>query len=265
MKKAFKYLLPIVFLSLFSLYFPMFGFIILFLVLCGFVDVARNKPLTAFLLKHYFFKNGIVVFLLSPINLFIDLCSKKNLYVWELKDYPENQQEEIAKVLAIFDEKKYEIRKYIADRMEQSGRSMCFFKWYGENDCDLIPEFNQPFQYIKTIGVSVFKPKNSTSWHFGPMRINLRVLYNLFPGSDAFIETQGKKYHWVDNPFFSFDDTLLHRSVNDSKNERYCAFIDVQRPSHFDAILSFLNKFVCKIFKFRKAIFYKNWTLLKSN
>jgi beta-hydroxylase len=29
-----------------------------------------------------------------------------------------------------------------------------------------------------------------------------------------------------------FDDTLLHRSVNDTDETRYCAFIDILRPSY---------------------------------
>ena len=39
------------------------------------------------------------------------------------------------------------------------------------------------------------------------------------------------------NPLFIFDDTLIHQSFNEEDDLRYCAFIDIIRPSYFDNIM----------------------------
>ena len=39
-----------------------------------------------------------------------------------------------------------------------------------------INDFTKDFKYIKTIGVSLFREKTSTSRHFGPLRLTYRLL-----------------------------------------------------------------------------------------
>ena len=263
-RKFLKYIaITIIAVIVFTLL-PQLGIALAILFLFGLCDVLRNRPISKELLKKYFFGNGILTWVLSPINLMIDFFCFKNKNIYNLNDYPTNHRKEIIQVLSSFDKYRDKIAEQLNKSIKQHNRGMLFFKWYSRNYNTLIPEFNKEFRYIKTIGVSVFNSQQSTSWHFGPLRVNLRILYNLFPGSEknAFITTQGKTHFWCDKAFFSFDDTMFHRSVNNSNKPRYCAFIDIERPSSFSRLLKFINITVCKIFHSVRGIFYKNWELV---
>ena len=222
--------------------YPMAALILLIWFLLGLIDVVRNRPIDGVLLKRYFLGNGLLTFFLAPFNLLCDLICYKNHKVYNLDDYPEAWKEEIKQVMQIFDQNKTKIIADLDSRMLDKKRGMIFYKWYNRNYNNSITEFNQQFRYIKTIGVSVFSPNQSTSWHFGPLRLSLRILYNLLPidSNKAYIKTMGKKYYWKDQPFFSFDDTLFHRSVNETEHLRYCAFIDIIRPSPVPSIVNSL-------------------------
>ena len=54
--------------------------------------------------------------------------------------------------------------------------------------------------------MSVFSGKEWTAWHYGPLRLTLRVLYNLTPvrHDGIFIECQNRKHFWHDNPLYRF-------------------------------------------------------------
>ena len=201
-------------------------------VACGLLDIARHRRVTRDLAKQYFFRNGLPTWLLSPFNLFLDLISSRNKYVY---------------------------------RLAGKKRGMLFYKWYDKNINEDVPAFNEDYTYIKTIGVSVFNQKESTSLHFGPLRLTLRVLYNLTPfkSDNVFIEVDGKKHFWHDDPLFIFDDTLQHRSINEEDRERYCVFVDVLRPSRFTGLQNLIMKGIQLIFIKFNGIFYKNWTFLK--
>ncbi len=243
---------------------PIISIILLIWFLLGLIDVLRNRPIDGLLLKRYFLGNGLLTFILSPLNLLCDLICYRNHKVYNLDDYPEAWKEEITKVIQIFDENKTKIIADLDSRMADKKRGMVFYKWYNQNYNMSILEFNQHFRYIKTIGVSVFSPKQSTSWHFGPLRLSLRILYNLLPvdSKEAYIKTMGKTYYWKDSPFFSFDDTLFHRSVNDTKHLRYCAFIDIIRPSPVPSIINILAISLGFIIQKIRGVFYKHWDLL---
>ena len=79
----------------------------------------------------------------------------------------------------------------------------------------------------------MFKTHERTSWHFGPLRLTLRVLYNLEPvnSPDVFIEVDDRVHRWMDDPLFIFDDTAFHCSINGVDQARYCLFMDIVRPS----------------------------------
>ena len=116
---------------------------------------------------------------------------------------------------------------------------MYVYQWYGKHKIDNVAEFNKDFKYIKTIAVSVFRGKELTSWHFGPLRLSLRILYNLIPvKAEIFVECGNVKNYWHDNPLFIFDDTLLHRSVNEYDGRRYCVFMDIIRPSPVPGLIA---------------------------
>ena len=111
----------------------------------------------------------------------------------------------------------------------------------------------------------MFSGRESTSFHYGPLRLTLRVLYNLSPvrTDQIFIECGNAKHFWHDEPLYIFDDTLIHRSVNKHDARRYCVFMDIVRPTPYPALLSFLVSVVSLLVEKINAIFYSHWKILR--
>jgi beta-hydroxylase len=240
--------------------------IMLFYIICGIIDFHRSKNFDIANWKRYFLGNGLLTWILSPFNLLIDLFCHKNLGVYQLEDLPFECQSEIKQLMDIADHKP-EIISELSKMMEEKRRGMLFFKWYGKNinTSVPIPEFHQEFKYINTIGVSVFNKQQETSVHYGPLRITLRVLYNLVPvrNDEIYIKAADKMHVWHDNPLFIFDDTLVHQSVNRSDNLRYVMFVDILRPSnHLGGLKGLLTAVRTVMLSFNR-VFYKNWDMLK--
>jgi aspartyl/asparaginyl beta-hydroxylase (cupin superfamily) len=238
-----------------------------FFLACGTLDVLRNRRRTFSTIDRYFAGNGIFTLLLSPFNLCMDLLSLPywNKGIYKIDDLPKPYQDEINAVIEAA--LKQDLVGKLEAKMQGQKRGMIFFKWYGKNiDNTLeIPEFHAPFNYIRTIGVSVFNKKQSTGKHYGPLRVTLRVLYNIndMPDKSAFIKVGNHINYWQDNKLFIFDDTLQHQSCNNSDGVRYCMFLDILRPTPWPritrAILSCI-RFVIAPFN---SIFYGHWTFLK--
>jgi len=236
----------------------------LFWLVCGVIDVARNKGKNQLLISRYFMGNGILTWLLSPFNLFVDLLSHRNPGIYTLDDFPAEWREEIETVLNTFRTRRDEITGEIDAKFHDGRRGMYVYRWYGKKNIDTVPEFNREFKYVKTIAVSVFSGKESTTWHYGPLRLTLRVLLNLKPADSdrVFIECNGQRHLWRDNPLYIFDDTLFHRSVNEVDARRYNVFMDVIRPSPVPGFLSALLSGVSMIADQMKSMFYKNWRMI---
>ena len=236
----------------------------LLLLACGLADLSRHRRWDLPLLARYFGGNGILTWVLSPVNLALDLISRKRPYRLRPEDFDAEAKAEIEEVLGLFDTKKDAIVADLRQRMAGKARGMLFYKWYGGNLDDSVPEFNKEYRHIKTIGVSVFNSKESTSVHFGPIRLTVRVLYNLTPRQTdkIFIEVNGEKHYWHDDPLFIFDDTIEHRSVNDEDGERCVVFVDVLRPSPLVDLQQGLVKAMHAVLSGVNRIFYKNWEML---
>ena len=139
--------------------------IFLLYAMCGIYDVSRNDERTAELIGRYFLGNGVVAWLLSPLNVLLDLLSLPylNRGVYRLSDLPEAHQREVSRLIDAAGSRN------LVPQLEQAAaggkRSMFFFKWYGTNleTVANVPEFHDEFRYITTIGVSVFNRKQSTS------------------------------------------------------------------------------------------------------
>ena len=234
-----------------------------FWFLCGLVDVSRHKTMDLKLIKEYFIGKGFLTFLLSPLNLLSDLLSYRNLHTYKIEDLPQGHQNEINDVISLFDKNSKEIAKRFKENPNDN-RTMLFYKWYGYELDDSIKEFNNEYEYIKTIGVSLFREKTSTSRHFGPLRMTYRILYNFnkVKKDGSFIEADGRIHKWKSDPLFIFDDTLIHQSFNEEDDLRFCAFIDIIRPSHFDNIIKLILKAVGFLLKNTRSIFYKNWKMI---
>ena len=264
-KKSIKYIfVGGAFLALF--YFLPIPMVIL--LLCGIWDVSRNRGLDAGVLRQYFLRNGIGTWLASPINILMDILSLPyiNKGVYDLEDLPADYQKEIRGLLTKADEVR--LVDLIDKKTEGLPRAMYFFKWYGKNiEAAIdIPEFHQEYKFIRTIGVSVFRERESTSRHFGPFRPSLRVLYCLNDnvGEQAFIKVGPVEHHWKDKKLFIFDDTLLHQSFNETDDPRLVLFVDIIRPSYVPFVFDLAVSVIRVIFKGINGVFYKNWKLVNN-
>src|SRR5262249_36000890 len=152
-------------------------------------------------------------------------------------------------------------------KADQQKRGMLFFKWYGRNVQASIhvPEFHRDYRYIRTIGVSIFNKRQSTSKHYGPLRVTLRVLYNInhIDSKDVYIRVGNHTHYWRENKLFIFDDTLQHQSCNGSDEVRYCLFVDILRPTPFPKLMSGILSCIRLLVAPVNYTFYRQWTVIK--
>lgn len=239
----------------------------LFYAVCGAYDVSRNKGLKPSTLRRYFIGNGFLLWILSPINILMDLFSLPylNKGVYELGDLPPGHQEEVRRLIEAADNADL-VRRSEAQSKDHR-RAMIFWQSYGvEYDAVVtVPAFHEPWKYIKTIGLSVFNKKITTSPHFGWLRPTLRVLYNVNDMKDrsAYIVVGNKVNYWCERKLFIFDDTLLHVSANETDQLRYCMFVDILRPSPFPRIMAAIVALEGVLNKYFKFIRFSGWTLVE--
>ena len=237
------------------------------LLVCGAVDISRHRRISLALIEEYFTAKGLVTWLLSPVNLLADLFSSRGPAVLPLASLPPAHRAEIEACLAAFTENGERIKAHMRPKLEGSKRGMLSFRWFGQRQRPeiSIPGFERDYRYIKTIAVSAFSRREHTSWHFGPQRLTLRVLYNLEPveSREVFIAVDDRVHHWVDGQLFIFDDTMFHRSVNNVDSLRYCLFMDIVRPNRFPAAFDAAVVLMSLIAGIFKTIFYKNWSFMR--
>ena len=233
----------------------------------GLVDFLRNKRRTLASLDRYFAGNGFFTWLLSPFNLLMDLFTLpyRNKGIYKLSDLPAAYQDEINSLIDATQHSGL-IGKLEA-KLGEKKRGMIFFKWYGKNvrtSVD-VPEFHRHFKYIRTIGVSIFNTRQSTGKHFGPLRITLRVLYNInrIDSDKVYIKVGKHINYWRDNQLFIFDDTLQHQSCNQSDEVRYCMFVDILRPSLCPGLLTGILACVRLVIARFNFAFYRHWAFIK--
>jgi Aspartyl/Asparaginyl beta-hydroxylase len=259
-----RVLFPICALGPIAYFFPK---IALFYAVCGVYDVSRNTDLKLSTVRRYFIGNGVLVWFLSPVNILLDLFSLPytNKGVFRLEDLPPDYQDEVRRLIKVTNEAK--LVEQVEALATENKRTMIFWRSYGlKTETPIpVPAFDEPWKYIQTIGLSIFNKKITTSLHFGWLRPTLRVLYNINDMKDksAYITVGNTTSYWCENKLFIFDDTLLHVSVNETDQMRYCMFVDILRPSPFPRILAVVvavEGFLNKHFKFTKI---SGWTLLE--
>lgn len=259
-----RILFPLGVLAPFALFFPK---VALFYLICGAYDISRNRAFELSTLRRYFIGNGFLAWMLSPINILLDILSLPyiNNGVYRLEDLPAGHQEEIRRLVRIAHQQNLVAK--LEERAKGNSRTMIFFRWYGVNvDTFLdIPAFHQGWNHIQTIGVSVFNKKVSTSKHFGYMRASLRVLYNLNDMTDdsAYIVVGDATSSWRTNKLFIFDDTLLHQSFNETDQTRYCLFVDIVRPTPFPRVMKAAMTAVRLLSESFKSAYYKHWKVIR--
>jgi hypothetical protein len=258
-----RVLFPLGVLAPFAYFFPK---IALFYAICGAYDVGRNQGLNFSTLRRYFIGNGFLTWVLSPFNTLLDLLSLPyiNKGVYRMEDLPPAYQDEVKRLMQIAKEEDLVAR--LEERAKEFPRTMIFFRWYGVNVQTFldVPALHQPWKYIQTIGVSVFNKKVSTSKHFGYMRASLRILYNLNEMNDhsAYIAVGDKISYWRENKLFIFDDTLLHSSVNETNQARYCLFVDMVRPTPFPGVMRAVMSGIRLLTQSFKFVYYQNWKVI---
>jgi len=239
----------------------------LFMIVCGVLDVRRHKKITYPMLEKYFMGNGLLTWMLSPFNLLADLLSHRNRVIYTLEDLPADHRREIEACVREFVDNGDRIKAHVAATLEQNKRCMLTFRWFNTTQVTAlrIPAFERDYRFIKTIAVSVFNTRERTSWHFGPLRLTLRVLYNLEPvrSPDVYIEVDDRLHRWMDDPLFIFDDTAFHRSTNGGEQARYCLFMDIVRPNHSRIAFEAGVHTVSVISGSLKRLFYKNWSFIR--
>jgi beta-hydroxylase len=259
-----RVLFPACVLIPFAYFFPK---IALFYAACGAYDLSRNTELKLSTLRRYFIGNGFLVWMLSPINILLDLLSLPyiNKGVYRLEDLPPDYQNEVRRLIQLTNDA--DLVRQVEERSKEHKRAMFFWRSYGVNVEAIVdvPAFHGPWKYIQTIGLSVFNKKITTSPHFGWLRASLRVLYNINDMKDksAYIAVGDKTSYWRDNKLFIFDDTLMHLSANESDQLRYCMFVDILRPSLFPYVMSTVIAAEAYLTKKFNLIAHSGWTLIE--
>jgi aspartyl/asparaginyl beta-hydroxylase (cupin superfamily) len=234
---------------------------------CGALDVGRHRKITLALLEEYFTGRGLLTWALSPINLLSDLFAWRIRRPVQLEDLPDDCRREIEACVAAFLENGAPIKGAVRPHVEGAGRVMLTFKWFNKAlpSPVSIPAFQQNFRYVKTIAVSTFGARKKTSWHFGPQRLTLRVLRTLEPidSGDVFIAVDNIVHRWRDQPLFIFDDTMFHCSENNIDVDRYCLFMDIVRPNHFQTGFETAIKAMSLLAGSFRSLFYKNWSFVR--
>jgi Aspartyl/Asparaginyl beta-hydroxylase len=258
-----RVLFPLGVLAPFAYFSPRIAF---FYAVCGAYDVSRNRGLNVSTLRRYFIGNGFPTWVLSPFNTLLDLLSLPyvNKGVYRLEDLPPAHQDEVGLLIQIAKEEN--LVAQLEQRAKEFPRTMIFFRWYGIGvDTFLdVPAFSRPWKYIQTIGVSVFNKRVSTSKHFGFIRASLRILYNLNDMTDdsAYIVVGDKTNYWRESKLFIFDDTLLHESVNQTDETRYCLFVDMIRPTPFPGVMRAVISGIRVLTQSFKFVYYQNWKVI---
>jgi beta-hydroxylase len=244
-----------------------FPWIALLYLVCGAYDVSRNSGLSLLTVRRYFLGNGVALWLLSPVNVLLDILSLPyvNKGVYGLEDLPPGHQDEIKRLIKATNE------AGLVQRVEQLSkehkRALFLWRYYGtpaEAVVD-VPAFGGPWKYVKTIGLSVFNKKISTSFHFGWMRASLRVLYNINDTSDAsaYIIVGRTTHRWCDGKLFIFDDTLQHLSANEGDRPRYCMYVDILRPSPFPRVMAAVCSAESYLARKIDLVSLTNWTRVR--
>jgi beta-hydroxylase len=258
-----RVVLPLAIFGVLAYFLP---WLALIYAVCGIYDVTRNRELNLATLQRYFTGNGLLTWLLSPINTLLDiLCLPYvNKGVYRLEDLPPDYQDEVNRLIDTA--RKENLVALLEERAKAFPRTMIFFRWYGVNvDTFLdIPAFRGEWKYVQTIGVSVFNKKVSTSKHFGFLRATLRLLYNLNDMADrsAYLVVGDKTHYWKDDKLFIFDDTLMHQSFNETDQTRYCLFVDITRPSKLPGVMRAVVEVVRLLMRSGNYVFYKNWKVI---
>src|SRR5271169_3818250 len=94
------------------------------IVACGVMDVLRHRRVTLRLVEQYFTGNGILTWLLSPINLLADLLSYRTPGVCRLDDLPPAHRAEIVACTSALTANAAAVKAHVANSLAENRRGM---------------------------------------------------------------------------------------------------------------------------------------------
>src|SRR5262249_31689430 len=98
-----RILFPLGVLAPLAFFFPKTA---LLYAICGAYDVSRNRAFEVSTLRRYFIGNGFLTWVLSPLNVLLDLLSLPyvNKGVYKVEDLPPAYQDEVRRLIRIANE-----------------------------------------------------------------------------------------------------------------------------------------------------------------
>jgi beta-hydroxylase len=126
-----------------------------------------------------------------------------------------------------------------------------YLKWYGPalpSARALCPRTLELLDQVPAVRAAMFvrmAPKSRLPVHRDPFAGSLRFHLGLAtPNSDKCrITVDGQAYWWKDGEGVLFDETFLHKAENETDQDRFILFCDVERPLRLRALRAF-NKLV---------------------
>jgi beta-hydroxylase len=131
------------------------------------------------------------------------------------------------------------------------GWTRFYLKWYGAPPPSaqaLCPRTLELLEQVPAVRAAMFvrmAPKSRLPVHRDPFAGSLRFHLGLAtPNSEkCHITVDGQDYWWKDGEGVLFDETFLHRAANETDQDRFILFCDVERPLRLAALRGF-NHFV---------------------
>lgn len=133
------------------------------------------------------------------------------------------------------------------------GWTRFYLKWYGDflpSAREKCPETVALLEGMPSVNAAMFTvmaPHSKLVFHRDPFGGSLRYHLGLLtPNSDeCYLELDRERYPWSDGDDLFFDETFIHRAVNDTDETRVILFCDVTRPLRF-APVRWLNRFMIR-------------------
>lgn len=206
--------------------------------------------------------------LTAPYNVFTYLLSKvPNTPFLDKSYFPsaqvldENWETILEEAQTLYDAKKITPSDQLDDLAFNSffktGWGRFYLKWYDDflpSATEYCPKTVELLKQLPDINAAMFAslpPGAKLVAHRDPFSGSLRYHLGLFtPNSqDCHIIVDGEKYHWMDGQSVMFDETYIHKAINNTDMSRVILFCDINRPLRYHWANA-VNKFICtKIIK----------------
>lgn len=134
------------------------------------------------------------------------------------------------------------------------GWTRFYLKWYGDylpsaaEQCPRTVELLDSIPLVRAAMFAALTPRSHLVRHRDPYAGSLRYHLGLrTPNSDdCRIYIDGEPYSWRDGEDITFDETYMHKVINDTDEFRVILFCDLERPLK-SRLLAHVNRFVAKM------------------